>query len=190
MLGRIWNQLTRRSTDSTTVSEKAHSKASQTSSSIPTLGSHFANVRVSTKQIHDKSKSENNGAEPGDCVLPPPATVSFQPRKKARASTPARVHWAKLKRRLGPGTSPSTSSIIGASTAGTDYNNPIEIEHSSGCADAVIVGGPVDFPRQQKPGSGSERGQIDYSDGVGERTADAESVSAVTLPGEMLRWTG
>lgn len=61
-----------------------------------------------------------------NALLPPPATASTkqgstssgrQKRKQARIDGGLRVRWARLRRRLGTGTSPSTSSIIEESTA-------------------------------------------------------------------------
>lgn len=62
-----------------------------------------------------------------DTLLPPPATASSTKpgstssgrvkRKQARIDGGFRVHWERLRRRLGTGTSPSTSSVIEESTA-------------------------------------------------------------------------
>lgn len=142
---------------------------------------------------------QSTGSEHMGSILPPPVTsaVSYKTRKKARmgSAAPMRVHWAKFKRRLGPGTSPSNSSVVGTSATGTEnyHHHSKEHGHMPDEANAVIVGGPVDFPGLRKPGTNSEHAQTDYSGGVGERSVDMESLSAApewSIPGEMIRWTG
>ncbi|THH17447.1 hypothetical protein EW146_g3364 [Bondarzewia mesenterica] len=83
-----------------------------------------------------------------DAFLPPPAVAPIPStrskptfKKSARIDGGLRVHWAKIRRRLGSGTSPSTSSVIDGSTAGnsTIVRNQLAQYEEGDELDEVIV---------------------------------------------------
>jgi osomolarity two-component system, sensor histidine kinase SLN1 len=63
-------------------------------------------------------------SDPDALVLPPPAvtTPGHRPKKSIRMDAPPslRIHWARFRRRLGAGPSPSTSSLVEDSAAGSN----------------------------------------------------------------------
>jgi len=79
--------------------------------------------------------------------LPPPvlqssgnSTHTRRTRKKARVSG-LTVHWARFKKRIGTGTAPSSSSMIGESAGGHSYTRRLEKpeEDNDGTVDEVVV---------------------------------------------------
>ncbi|KAA1470157.1 hypothetical protein DENSPDRAFT_774313 [Dentipellis sp. KUC8613] len=76
---------------------------------------------------HEKIADRRPQQPAPDTLLPAPAVAaSTSSRRKGKKSaridggpSGLRVHWARFRRRLGTGTSPSTSSLIDESTAGT-----------------------------------------------------------------------
>ena len=76
-------------------------------------------------------------------LLPPPVLQTTnhtrQMRRKSARFSGFAVHWARFKRRLGTGTSPSSSSQIAESAADNSYTPRIEIAQEDGTIDEVVV---------------------------------------------------
>jgi osomolarity two-component system, sensor histidine kinase SLN1 len=71
-------------------------------------------------------QDDKRDTDPDAPVLPPPAvtTPGHRPKKSIRFIGPPslNVHWARFRRRLGAGTSPSISSLVDDSVAGSNVH--------------------------------------------------------------------
>jgi len=90
--------------------------------------------------------SPNSLSPTNDAVLPPPAVASSaapnsrKHKKSARIDSDLRIHWARFRRRLGSGTSPSTSSIIDGSIGNSSSNTrPVEQYGETDEVNEVVV---------------------------------------------------
>ncbi|KAF9560107.1 hypothetical protein CPC08DRAFT_708306 [Agrocybe pediades] len=91
-----------------------------------------------TKAASDDNDQEN--------TLPPPvvqgSSASYQTRrgkKKSARMNGLSVHWARFKKRIGTGTAPSSSSVIGESAAEQSYTRRLEMSENIDYVDEVVV---------------------------------------------------
>lgn len=107
----------------------------------------------SEKDIHTSSSTtamqSPSSTAIGPPLLPPPAlhsgttsSNSRRNRKKSIKFPRFSVHWARLKKRIGTGTAPSSSSLVGESAAGsgtTRNQGDDAYESADGFVDEVVV---------------------------------------------------
>jgi len=106
------------------------------------------NQALAEKDIYDSTTltmatSESTGHEN---TLPLPvvqaSSSSLQmrrSRKKSARMNGLSVHWARFKKRMGTGTAPSSSSIIGESAAEQSYTRRMEMSENRDYVDEVVV---------------------------------------------------
>lgn len=133
--------------------------------------------------------------------LPSPVTASGPEKSVKRArigrEQPLRVHWAKFKRRLGPGVAPSSSSIVGSSVemseSGIPHRDTIDAKKTADSEWAELeFGGPINIPRLIKAQHASDHDRVAPSSAGNAPTSDdIASLQAATLwsPALMLSFT-
>ena len=101
--------------------------------SSPSPRKEFSDRKPIERPLRRSSRSlslDENDSDPEAPVLPLPAaaipTPFNRPKKTIRidGGRGVRVYWARFRRRLGTGTSPSTSSLVDGSTQGSSNDGP------------------------------------------------------------------
>lgn len=128
--------------------------AEEVSIGLPTLSaaSAHSDEKRNVSSSSGSSKLVTMPVEPPDPLLPAPilyrvrTTTSVNSRqrkqkKNARISGGLRVHWASFKKRIGTVTAPSTSSVMGESSAAGSYHRkqPAEDDDDNDEVDEVVV---------------------------------------------------
>lgn len=103
------------------------------------------------RTLAEKGRTSSNAGMPtpatstaADDSLPVPVlahntSFSFRRKQKSTRFGGLAVHWAKFKRRVGTGTAPSSSSIVGDSAAESSYTRRMEAPLDDGEVDEVVV---------------------------------------------------
>jgi osomolarity two-component system sensor histidine kinase SLN1 len=107
---------------------------------------------VGMPNLHNGSTNKQNGSfNMSKLVTPIPAEILPVPvqhgvrkqKKTARIGGGLKVHWANFRKRIGTGTAPSTSSMVGdSSAAGSSQNRPhatTTTDEETGEVDEIVV---------------------------------------------------